>query len=113
MSEGDKVTKWMYMLSFADRALKQDEGWQEAKLLCQLQHFHILVFYGMARQGVHVLWRWLLLLSSDSVEQDGIITIITEYVPLGSLHRVLADQKIDLPWWLRMKFAMDAADALQ
>ncbi len=29
----------------------KDEGWQEAKLLCQLQHFHILVFYGMARQG--------------------------------------------------------------
>jgi hypothetical protein len=46
-------------------------------------------------------------------KKDGIITIITEYVSLGSLHRVLADKAIDLPWWLRLKFAIDAADALQ
>lgn len=50
---------------------------------------------------------------SNRCFQDGFITIITEYVPLGSLHRVLGDKPTELPWWLRVKFALDAADALQ
>lgn len=59
---------------------------------------------------------WFVFLHPDFFffkKKDGIITIITEYVSLGSLHRVLADKAIDLPWWLRLKFAIDAADALQ
>jgi tRNA A-37 threonylcarbamoyl transferase component Bud32 len=73
---------------------EDDEGVVEAKMLCHLRHFNILVFYGIARQ-------------------DGLSTIVTEYMPLGSLHRVLGDASVELPWWLRVKFAQDTADALR
>ncbi len=89
--------KWRGMTVACKRVMRyteDDEGIVEAQMLCQLRHFNILVFYGIARQ-------------------DGFSTIVTEHIELGSLHRVLGDATIDLPWWLRTKFAIDTADALR
>jgi hypothetical protein len=70
------------------------EGAVEARMLCSLKHPNIVVFYGVARQG-------------------SLMLLVTEFMPLGSLSEVYQSQTTELPWWLRTKFLLDTALALE
>jgi hypothetical protein len=90
--------KWRGMEVACKKILGSEEdesAQQEAKLLCNLRHKNILIFYGMAKQ-------------------DGVTIIVTELCKKGSLHEVLTNkEKYDLPFYLRGKFIFQTAEALE